>query len=523
MLGVELLFVLSLSLSFGVSLFVAYKIERQKDVPGRRSFQLIMLAAGWWSFFYALEILSPGIQLKIWALQLEYIAIMFLPELWILFAMQYTRRLSRVRAYWYWLVFFPASMILAVWTNSWHGLVWTEIRIEGQDIQDLSYSYGPMFWLYVGYAYTLIGLGSALLLGRLLRAKSVYKRQAGAIILLAFLPLSASLYSIFDLGPYSYLDLTPVFFSVSGIVALWGIVRYHFLEIVPIARYAVFENLRDGILVLDMDRRIVDANPMAYFLSGCHEEEVLGKYFYETAFSTKAISQKLASAGHVQDEVHFNKENTVVSCEVRVQSLYDPQEDFLGSMVIVEDISQRKKTDESLIDSFKYIGAMNRKLSLLKNLEQLVHYNEKNYKETLTFILQIGKQLSNAQAVYFYRGLGEKVFELESYLSPIPSNKIKDIQRLDGKLLSLLRVLFRKQQRMIVGRHQYDWSKFWLGDGQLEIVFLPLVFRNSILGVIVLAGADPEHISRQYSSFYDMYEMQAVSILFADNYEEAVA
>ena len=64
------------------------------------------------------------------------------------------------------------------------------------------------------------------------------------------------------------IDPTPFAFAVTGVALTWALLRQQFLDIMPVARAAVFEGMRDGVLVLDTDNRIVDLNPEAERMIG---------------------------------------------------------------------------------------------------------------------------------------------------------------------------------------------------------------------------------------------------------------
>jgi PAS domain S-box-containing protein len=48
----------------------------------------------------------------------------------------------------------------------------------------------------------------------------------------------------------------------------WGLFRYRLLDIMPVARDAIIEGMGDGVIVLDVQNRIVDLNPAARRIIG---------------------------------------------------------------------------------------------------------------------------------------------------------------------------------------------------------------------------------------------------------------
>jgi hypothetical protein len=56
------------------------------------------------------------------------------------------------------------------------------------------------------------------------------------------LPAFSNLISLAGFSPFPGLDLTPFVFTLSGILIMIGLFRFHLLEIVPIAHSQLVEN-----------------------------------------------------------------------------------------------------------------------------------------------------------------------------------------------------------------------------------------------------------------------------------------
>ncbi len=69
--------------------------------------------------------------------------------------------------------------------------------------------------------------------------------------------------TIFGLKPFPGLDFTPFAFTISGLAVAWSLFRFRLFNIIPVAREAVIESMRDAVIVLDEQGRIVDLNPVA--------------------------------------------------------------------------------------------------------------------------------------------------------------------------------------------------------------------------------------------------------------------
>ena len=69
---------------------------RRRLVRASVPFFLVMLAASWWSITYAIMLSRPSVELKIFWSNATYFAIVFLPVLWLVFALEYAGLQHRV-------------------------------------------------------------------------------------------------------------------------------------------------------------------------------------------------------------------------------------------------------------------------------------------------------------------------------------------------------------------------------------------------------------------------------------------
>jgi hypothetical protein len=89
----------------------------------------------------------------------------------------------------------------------------------------------------------------------ILGASRRYRPQTAVILVGVLAPWLANAVYLLGLGPLPNLDLTPFAFSLSGLALGWGLLRLRLLDafvgLIPTARDAVVERMRDGVVVLD--------------------------------------------------------------------------------------------------------------------------------------------------------------------------------------------------------------------------------------------------------------------------------
>lgn len=120
---------------------------------------------------------------------------------------------------------------------------------------------GPVFWLFVIYAYSLIFIAIGIFFRALLHSSGLYRLQVSAALFAGCLPVVGNMLSLIGFIPFPNLDLTPFIFMASGLIFAYSLYGFRMMDIVPVARHKLVDEMTDGIIVLDANQRIVDINP----------------------------------------------------------------------------------------------------------------------------------------------------------------------------------------------------------------------------------------------------------------------
>ncbi len=122
---------------------------------------------------------------------------------------------------------------------------------------------GPLYWVFIAYTYAMLILGMALIIRVYRRSPATRRAQPALLLVGAGVPFVASIVTESRLIPLNGLDLAPLAFLVTGTLWSFSLSRGELLDILPLARHAVVEQMYDGVVVLDHDDRVADANPAA--------------------------------------------------------------------------------------------------------------------------------------------------------------------------------------------------------------------------------------------------------------------
>ncbi len=231
------------------------------------------------------------------------------------------------------------------------------------------YYHGLWFWVLNVYSYVLLVFATLLLVMEAIRQQKVYRKQAHVILVGIPLPWIANLLYISGFSPLMGFDLTPIMFTITGLLYALGLYRYELLDVVPVARNKIFEDLEDGLVVLDTQGRIIDLNPAAARMLGLIEDEVIG---CPINIHAPLLNNHLSS-DTIQIEIQLKPESNSWQ-ELRVSSLTDGRGLDAGKLLILRDISNRKRTEEEL-------QIKSKELAILAEMDTLTRLYNRRYAE----------------------------------------------------------------------------------------------------------------------------------------------
>ena len=256
-------YVVFLLATAAISAVVAVIAFRRKALPGGWAFAGGMVAITIWTFTLAMEAGTVEQPVKILWSQIEYFGYPAAAPFIFLFVLEYTghKRPGRLLMALVWAI--PAITTLLAWTNSLHHLVWSSFSPGDSSLNILIYNHGPWWWVAVAYFYLLFAAIIGMLAQSYFHAAHPYRQQIGAMALACLFPAASGILYSFNLTPWPGLDLSAAGCAFTALIFAWTIFRFGLLDLVPVAREALIEQLADGVIVLDKQNRIVDINPAA--------------------------------------------------------------------------------------------------------------------------------------------------------------------------------------------------------------------------------------------------------------------
>ncbi|MFB6351831.1 MAG: histidine kinase N-terminal 7TM domain-containing protein, partial [Bradymonadaceae bacterium] len=248
-----------------INLFWEYR-----DRPGGRWLILTLVGMGGWGGSWGLMLLF-GTYLP--SLVSFYAVILFVNVAavsWLFVAIEYvwqTRIGARTIAPF---LVIPTVIQLLVWTNSLHNLVLgPETTMDGSVLLP---QYEVGFYFHALHAYLLVIVSTVLLAIAFFDREGPYRKQAFLLFIGILIPVSTATVFLFDVMPAYYLNPTPIAFLVGASIWGWGLFRYRLLKTVPVARRRVLSEMDEGLLIVDGQGVVTNANPALRDILGLEDD-----------------------------------------------------------------------------------------------------------------------------------------------------------------------------------------------------------------------------------------------------------
>src|SRR6266545_895083 len=344
-------YIFPLLVSTIIASFVAiYVWQRRATASGAMALALLALACAEWSLGYALEIAGADLPTKIFWGKSQYIGIVTVPLLWVIFAYSYSTKGIRItRRNVILLSIVPLITLILAFTNELHHLIWKDIRIHTVGtFSALEVTHGFWFWIYWMYSNTLLLLGAIFILQSFNRTKGLFRRQNIILLIAVLMPWFGNVLYVSGLSPIPNLDITPFAFTISIVVFAWGIFSFKLVNLAPVARDLVVEKMPDGMIVLDAQGSIVDINPALQKALGVVVSQVIGQRAKDLFNAWPSLVERYENMLEAQDEVVFGEGESRIWYELRMSPLVDSRDCLLGRVVTVRNITEKKQTEEAL-------------------------------------------------------------------------------------------------------------------------------------------------------------------------------
>ncbi|TGE36580.1 PAS domain S-box protein [Desulfosporosinus fructosivorans] len=364
------------SLSLGL-----YALLKRRNAKGAKSFILSMFVVTIWSSANALEMSGANLTTKLFWANMQYFAYCYSPVTLLALCMQFTGYDQWIRnRKVLWIAVIPTIIVLLVWTDGWHGLIRYDVHMDySGSFPVIAKEYGPVFYIHAGYSHLLNITAWVLLIRAVFFKNTVYRRQAIALFFGVSLIIVPNIMYIFGFSPVKRLDITPIFFGPAGLIIAWGIFHLKLFDLVPLARATVIETMDAGVMVLDLQDRVLDINPAFEMIVGYTADRISTKTVKEVCAKIPELARTCIDRRFTHREFSINLDGFSKVYEVLISPLSDSKGILIGRLAVIYDITERKQAQQEFLNQ-------QRKLAVIEERESLARDMHDNLGQVLGFI-----------------------------------------------------------------------------------------------------------------------------------------
>ncbi len=321
------------------------------DLKGKTALFMLVSIGGYYATVIV-EAALPTFSQKVWWLRVEYTFVAFIGPSMLFFLLAYTHRLrqfsSQILAL---LLLVPLLIVVAAWTNSYHHLLWEDVR-PLPNSPFVYPVYGSFFWLHTLYQLftTVAGLFTLFLAFPQLpfRHKMLWSFVASGLVI----SLVSVLFYIARVTVYNFSSWA---FALSGLSVILLFSHFQGLRLTPVSRDITLERLSTGVLMVNMDGYILDANAAMAQILASSRESLLGKPVYTYLRRWPQVLYALDQRGPQQVEVRIPapREGESIWYEVRVDPVTAENGEYMGAVLIWQDVTRTKALESRLRQSLR--------------------------------------------------------------------------------------------------------------------------------------------------------------------------
>ena len=477
-----ILLVLTGSIAIATGIFV---LHRQTSKKMTQNYAAAMFCLAGWCFSFLANEIAPQAPLKIISESLQLTFATLAVGYFFFFSLHYTHSQALVKNLWRNLLRAAiVVVILILWLPLARAVLFQTAAASGSELPQI----GSILWTFaVTFNYILASFCAAIILKSIFLTDRIYWSRTVILLVGVLAPWITQISSVFGQPFERRLYPTAISLLISVLALAWASVKARVIENPPLGRDLLLERMSDGVIVLSSSQRIIDLNPPAQQILKINLQNALGKTLPEVLPTTTPIYENLTGSQEIAIDQQYY--------DLRYTRLYDKQNTFLGWLVSLRDISERKLFESELeksvallrstidsvnngilvLDPQNNIIAMNRQFIEVWNLPAgwaQLPQNERQFLQAnrTTSPQHFLEQLSLLMADLLLNGydmytLADGRF-IEGYTRPFLVNEMPA-----GRVFTCLDVTERERAREEINENQ----------GRLKAIF-----ENAAVGIVVL-------------------------------------
>ena len=327
---------------------------QRRRAPGALALALTAGVVTAWCVLAAVDSTSSNPAVKLILSNLEYVCQALLPVLWLLVVLDFIGSHSWLRRAQASLFVIPAVTVALALTTPF-------LNTTAPVTASTPLNNNPWFWVQSAYSILLLAASLVWLARAWLSAAALQRGQLAMLLACMLLPLAW-----IAVGELELANATPVVLALCTLVLVWGLFSFRLFDLAPLAQAAIMNGLSEAVVVIDLDQRIVDFNPVAAELLGWARAELRpgrgqrGQPAAQALAGWPELAELVCGAPETQDDdsaVGLTAPPTELArglgaarrvYKLHLAPLADPQGRPVGQLLTLRDDTERRRIEDEL-------------------------------------------------------------------------------------------------------------------------------------------------------------------------------
>lgn len=350
-------------------------------------FMVMLVCSTAWAVSYYFELTLPTFEAKVTAKLARFFFLPWLPLAWLLM----TARLFNIglwipRGVWWGIAVLNAGSMVLSATAKHHSLflMHTGVHAYGS-VGILTFNQGPGYILHTAYLNLLALFGLLLMLAGWFTARGARRRDLGLMILGFTVPLATNIAFAVGKSPIVHINPAPFTMSLSITVYAWAVLRHRMLDLLPLARTTLLDQLPDPVLATDLGGFVVDMNEACVLAMGRPLSSCMGKPAgsLPPPWGTAVAQEPDMMEAEIDGQRRWFD---LVKMEIR-----DTEGSRVGSLRVWRDVTQRHQAEVNRLELVR-IRADARLVNQQKRLLRDMHDGLGGIAANISLLANMGRQ-----------------------------------------------------------------------------------------------------------------------------------
>jgi PAS domain S-box-containing protein len=264
----------------------------------------------------------------------------------------------------------------------------------------------------------------------------------------------------------------------------------------------------------------VNENYCKYF--GKKKENLLGRKFFSllSAKNRPIVEKRFFLLTPESSFLNYEYQSKNAKGEYRWQdwtnrAIFDKKGQVMAYQTIGKDITEKKESQDKLIESYRYLGTINRQISILLGLNDV--FEEKNKDKITNSILWSALEISSSRFAALYKcDKKNERFHLRSIVSKkkINEDQKSDIAVIFSKSDKFFKFISNNGNKVFKCPRQFQLKNIEKIDDKIKCYsILPLIEKGETKGLLILGSSSKKELNDQEKNFYKIFSMYAALLL----------